>query len=142
MEEKKHKVKIESANSKLIENEKQIKKVIKQEYTKRESIGQEKLKVQLKSQTGITLITLAIMILIIIILAGITISVTLGDNGLLSQAQEAKDMAEGSVNEYRDKMQGVLDEYQDIMRESLNLQISESHTTQSITIEVETTSSK
>ena len=142
MEEKKHKVKIESANSKLIENEKQIKKVIKQEYTKRESIGQEKLKVQLKSQTGITLITLAIMILIIIILAGITISVTLGDNGLLSQAQEAKDMAEGSVNEYRDKMQGVLDEYQDMMRESLNLQISESHTTQSITIEVETTSSE
>ena len=123
MKEKKHKVKIET---------------IKSNKNKNKEIGDNAL----KNETGITLLTLAIMILIIIILAGITISATLGDNGLLSQAQGVKDMAEGSVNEYTDKMQGALNEYQDIMRESLNLQISESHTTENITIEVETTSSE
>ena len=116
--------------------EKIKRKVIEKENGKSKLAEQENLKIQLKSQTGITLITLAIMILIIIILAGITISATLGDNGLLSQAQGVRNMAEGSVNEYTDKMQGVLNEYQDIMRESLNLQISESHTTENITIEL------
>ena len=80
MKEKKHKVKIET---------------IKSNKNKNKEIGDNAL----KNETGITLLTLAIMILIIIILAGITISATLGDNGLLSQAQGVKDMAEGSVNE-------------------------------------------
>ena len=71
----------------------------------------------MRNNKGITIITLAIMILIIIILAGITISATLGDNGLLKQAQDAKDMAENSVENFGDKMQGVLDEYTNMMSE-------------------------
>ena len=68
-----------------------------------------------KNERGITLLTLAITILIIIILAGVTINATLGDNGLLKQAQDAKDMAESTTSETEQKMDEVLHEYQNIM---------------------------
>ena len=68
-----------------------------------------------KNERGITLLTLAITILIIIILAGVTINATLGDNGLLKQAQDAKDMAESTTSETEQKMEDVLHEYQNIM---------------------------
>ena len=66
---------------------------------------------------GITLITLAVTILIIIILASITINAVLGDNGLLSQAQDAKDLAESTTLETGDKMNSLLQEYMNVMAE-------------------------
>ena len=69
------------------------------------------------NEAGITIITLTITILIIIILASITINAVLGDNGLLSQAQDAKDLAERTTIETGDKMNKVLQEYMNVMAE-------------------------
>ena len=44
----------------------------------------------LKNKRGITLIALVITIIILLILAGITISTLTGDNGLFARAQQAK----------------------------------------------------
>lgn len=69
------------------------------------------------NEAGITIITLAITILIIIILASITINAVLGDNGLLKQAQDTKDLAESTTLETGDKMNKVLQEYMNVMAE-------------------------
>lgn len=50
-----------------------------------------KLKMNLKSKEGITLISLVVTIIILIILASISISMILGNNGLLNKAQTASD---------------------------------------------------
>lgn len=50
-----------------------------------------KLKMDLKSREGITLISLVVTIIILIILASISISMILGNNGLLNKAQTASD---------------------------------------------------
>lgn len=71
----------------------------------------------MKKDSGITLVTLAVTILIIIILAGVTINATLGDNGLLKQAQDAKNLAESTTSETEDKMEEVLQEYKNVMVE-------------------------
>lgn len=43
----------------------------------------------LKGQKGITLIALVITIIVLLILAGITISLTLGDHGIISMGEKA-----------------------------------------------------
>ena len=45
---------------------------------------------QFKNQKGITLIALVVTIIVLIILAGIAISMTVGDNGIFTKAKEAK----------------------------------------------------
>ena len=48
------------------------------------------LKLQKKEEKGITLIALVITIIVLIILAGIAISMTIGENGIFAKAKEAK----------------------------------------------------
>ena len=48
----------------------------------------------LRRAKGITLISLAITIIILLILAGVTLSLTIGDNGIITQAQKAKEAQE------------------------------------------------
>ncbi len=48
------------------------------------------MKISLKNNTGITLIALVITIIVLLILAGVSISMLTGDNGILTQATEAK----------------------------------------------------
>ena len=48
----------------------------------------------IKKSKGITLISLVITIIILLILAGVTLSLTLGDNGIITQAQKAKEAQE------------------------------------------------
>lgn len=43
----------------------------------------------LKGQNGITLIALVITIIVLLILAGITISLTLGEHGIINMAEKA-----------------------------------------------------
>lgn len=43
----------------------------------------------LKGQKGITLVALVITIIVLLILAGVTISLTLGNNGIFTTAQKA-----------------------------------------------------
>lgn len=45
----------------------------------------------LKQQKGITLVALVITIVVLIILAGVAISLTLGENGIFNKAKEGKD---------------------------------------------------
>ena len=45
---------------------------------------------KIESQKGITLVALVVTIIVLIILAGISINLLLGDNGLITRAQEAK----------------------------------------------------
>ena len=42
----------------------------------------------IKEKRGITLIALAVTIVVILILAGVTIDVTLGDKGILNKSKE------------------------------------------------------
>lgn len=53
----------------------------------------------LKQQKGITLVALVITIVILIILAGVTISLTISDNGLFNQAKGARDQYQQAANE-------------------------------------------
>ena len=48
----------------------------------------------IKEAKGVTLISLVITIIILLILAGVTLSLTLGDNGIITQAQKAKEAQE------------------------------------------------
>lgn len=50
-----------------------------------------------RNERGITLIALAVTIVVLLILAGVTITYALGDNGIFSKAQDAKAAAEQSV---------------------------------------------
>ena len=60
---------------------------------------------KIREQKGITLGVLALTIVIIIILATVTINLVFGDNGLINQAQTAKEMAE--VSSIKEKMEMV-----------------------------------
>ena len=50
-------------------------------------------------EKGITLIALVITIIVLLILAGITISMVVGDNGILTRAQDAKNKTEQATKE-------------------------------------------
>ena len=55
----------------------------------------------MRKERGITLITLVITIIILIILAGVSINLVLGENGILSKAKEAKTQTEsGAIGKY------------------------------------------
>ena len=80
---------------KKIEKEKQLKSKEKQE------------KLKLKERKGITLIALVITIIVLLILAGVSIAMLTGENGILSQAAKAKEETEkAQANEAL-----ILDEY-------------------------------
>ena len=58
------------------------------------------MKKSFKSNKGITLVALVVTIVVLLILAGVSISLVLGQNGLITQAQEAKKKtAEATKNE-------------------------------------------
>ena len=44
----------------------------------------------MRGQKGITLVALVVTIVVLLILAGVTLSLTLGSNGIISKAQSAQ----------------------------------------------------
>lgn len=64
-----------------------------------------------KNNKGITLIALVITIVILIILAGITISQLTGENGLFARAKQAKEDTENVTNEENK----ILEQYANLM---------------------------
>ena len=52
-----------------------------------------------KKEKGITLIALVVTIIVLIILAGVSINMLVGDNGIITQAQKAKEETEIAKNE-------------------------------------------
>ena len=68
----------------------------------------------LNSNKGITLIALVVTIIVLLILAGISISMLTGQNGILNRAQEAKEKTEKAQKEEQDKlgsMEDTINEY-------------------------------
>jgi len=57
------------------------------------------VKEKLKDKNGITLIALVVTIIVLIILAGVGISLVLGDNGIVTKAKEAKQNMQVAANE-------------------------------------------
>ena len=62
-----------------------------------------KLKI-LKKQQGITLIALVITIIVLLILAGVSISMLTGENGILSKAKDARDNTKTAAEDEQNKL--------------------------------------
>ncbi len=60
----------------------------------------------IKQRKGITLIALVVTIIVLLILAGISITMITGQNGILNRAQEAKNKTETSQEDENQKIQG------------------------------------
>ena len=63
-----------------------------------------------KQNKGITLIALVITIIVLLILAGISIAMLTGQNGILSQAQNAKNRTEEAKNKELSDL-AILEQY-------------------------------
>ena len=66
----------------------------------------KKKEVKKSFQTGITLIALVITIIILIILAGVSINLVVGDNGIITTAKRAKE--EMTISEGKEKIELAL----------------------------------
>ena len=76
----------------------------------------EQKKIFKKEERGITLIALVITIIVLLILAGVSIAMLTGDNGILTQAQRAKNETEAAAaNEA-----ATLDEYNNVLNNWIN----------------------
>lgn len=73
----------------------------------------------LKGQKGITLVALVITIIVLLILAGITISLVIGDNGLLNKATGAGQNYVNAANQERNELNHV-DNYMGTTINNLN----------------------
>ena len=68
----------------------------------------KKLKEEFKhGKKGITLISLVVTIIVLLILAGITISMLFGENGLITMAQKAKDQYEEAAKNEEQQLAGI-----------------------------------
>ena len=70
-----------------------------------------------KDERGITLVALVITIIILIILATVTINAVFGDNGLIKQAEYARDLSANSIEAEYEGMNSIFDEFVNIMYE-------------------------
>lgn len=67
-----------------------------------------------KRDRGITLIALVVTIIVLLILAGVSISMLTGQNGILNKAADAKEKTETAQQDEEEKMQGyesAIDQY-------------------------------
>ena len=70
-------------------------------------------KTKKRKEQGITLIALVITIIVLLILAGVSIAMLTGENGILTQAQKAKDETEKAEDEEKN----ILDQLEDAITE-------------------------
>ena len=68
-----------------------------------------------KQTSGITLIALVLTIIVLLILAGVSIAMLTGENGILTQAQRAKNETENAANNET----AILDEYNKYINNSI-----------------------
>ena len=66
----------------------------KQEKSERKNLNKEKHIIMKRNTKGITLIALVVTIIVLIILAGVSISLVLGENGIVNKAKKAKENTE------------------------------------------------
>ncbi len=70
----------------------------------------------LKEQKGITLVALVITIIVLLILAGVTISLTLGDRGIFNTAQKAAKNYTNASNQELHALDNFDDEAEQIVK--------------------------
>ena len=70
-----------------------------------------------KKEKGITLVALVITIVILIILSTVTINMAFGENGLIRQAELARDMTANSTVAEVESMNSLMGEYANVMAE-------------------------
>ena len=89
----------------------EIKQMILKEKDRKNKITIRKVKKQIK---GITLIALVVTVIVLLILAGVAINLTVGDNGLFKRAQNAADtwqMAEQNEQSVMEQAADFIDNY-------------------------------
>ena len=69
----------------------------------------------MRNQKGITLIALVITIIVLLILAGITISMTIGQRGILNRAKEAGQNYQNAAKQEDRDLQDMNDEMENIV---------------------------
>ena len=74
----------------------------------------------LKGQKGITLVALVVTIIVLIILAGVSISLVLGSDGILGKAKSGRDNYAVSANQEQDYMANVSAYTDDLMTQFTN----------------------
>ncbi len=62
-----------------------------------------------KNQSGITLVALVVTIVVLLILAGVSINLVLGENGLITQAKEAREQTKYAEANEKSQMDSVSD---------------------------------
>ena len=72
----------------------------------------------IKGNRGITLIALAVTIVVILILAGVTIDAVFSDNGIINKAKEAANSMNNAVANDQASLNELLNELNDIMNDS------------------------
>ena len=77
----------------------------------------------IKKQRGITLIALAVTIVVILILAGVTIDAVFSENGIINKAKEAADIMNDLVKEDEAKLNELLNELNETMDSNWNSNI-------------------
>ena len=73
----------------------------------------KKMKIR-KGNSGITLVALIITIIVLIILAGVTISLVVGDNGIITKSKEAKINMTNASSEEKEALQNMANEMNEI----------------------------
>ena len=69
----------------------------------------------IKEKKGITLIALAVTIVVILILAGVTIDAAFSDNGIINKAKEAANAMNNAVVNDQAELNDLLEELNEIM---------------------------
>ncbi len=70
---------------------------------------------RIKEKRGITLIALAVTIIVILILAGVTIDAVFSDNGIINKAKEAANAMNNAVVNDQAELNDLLEELNEIM---------------------------
>ena len=73
-----------------------------------------------RKTNGITLVALVVTIVVLLILAGVTITMLFGENGIIKKAQEAKEATERDQQETQQGMQDLVDQMDTILNENEN----------------------
>lgn len=69
-----------------------------------------------KKENGITLVALVVTIIVLLILAGVAISLTIGNNGIFTRAQDATEKYNESVANEQDEMRKFNEIYDQTLR--------------------------
>ena len=84
-----------------------------------------------RRQDGITLVALVITVIVLIILAGVTLSTLVGDNGIITKAQEAKQNMANAAGEEDKSLQNMLNKMNEIEAGGGEIEVPEEPTIES-----------